>query len=1049
MLKSYAHILLRSPVQSIRYAYDSTVKEPSILHEGLYLASPEFWQELQRKKQGKGKEDGKMELSFLKYWLRSTTRCTPYGTFAGCTIVDISTAPTSIVLRDSDTHRRSLRLDMNYMTDIINALVQMPEVQAQLTFTVNNSLYKTAGAFRYAEYFIENNARSYQLTSVSRSSYLDKILLHAASGTGFKELVNILIQEEQISEEEAMAFVGELLHSQLLIPVLKPAVTGAEPLNQVVERLGMMKGLDLWSDKLKEILTLLQHAEKGVDFYLKIEQKLEQLDLSIKVPRNTVQADLFLNTQSAEINEDIINRIVAQAEDLKGLSRESNNATLEDFKLKFHQRYESASMPLTLVLDADLGIGYAGMSSSNAGAGKWIDDLVIAQGQEADGRRNSDYLQQFSLLKYQEWLSEGLDFIEISEAEINTCKNRAKACQFPNSMFLMGSMMKQNGVLDKEHFVFDVSSFGGPSAANLLGRFSHGDAGIAALTKAILKKEEEEYPDAIYAEIVHLPQARTGNILLRPVLRQYEIPYVGLSGADKAYQITVDDLSVAVRNNEIILWSNRLNKRVIPRLTTAHNFGYNSLPMYKFLCDLQGQGMAYPNAWDWGNLSELKHLPRVVYKNLILRKAVWKVDESQLPDLPGQPGDYSEYFHTFRGKAKMPERVVYKEGDNELLIDFSEERGIDLLLHYIKRYKKIVLEEFLFTEANSIVHDEYGDPYSNELIIPLFEEMGDRTDTTKSLNKRTLFVDQDESFLKQDICRSFSPYSEWLYFKIYCGAKSAEGILTHTILPFAEDGIRLQLFEKFFFVRYEDEGGIHFRIRFFNADIEKQLPLYKQFMLAIQAFIADGTIHRVVLDTYNRELERYEPALMENTETLFYHDSLAVLRFLNLLNGVEDGERYRMLFALRGIDILLSDFMLSIEQKSALLKKLQGSFFLEFGANPALQKQLNDRYRKHQTFFTSHLDASKDLEHEIEEAVEIFSTRSGMNMPVVSFILNQLKESGDADKLFGLLSSYLHMYMNRLFVAQQRKYELVVYHFLERYYSSKIAMAKSGHVNIF
>ncbi len=40
------------------------------------------------------------------------------------------------------------------------------------------------------------------------------------------------------------------------------------------------------------------------------------------------------------------------------------------------------------------------------------------------------------------------------------------------------------------------------------------------------------------------------------------------------------------------------------------------------------------------------------------------------------------------------------------------------------------------------------------------------------------------------------------------------------------------------------------------------------------------------------------------------------------------------------------------------------------------------------------------------------------------------------------MQSYIHMFLNRLFVTQQRKYELIVYHFLEKYYSSRIAITK-------
>lgn len=70
---------------------------------------------------------------------------------------------------------------------------------------------------------------------------------------------------------------------------------------------------------------------------------------------------------------------------------------------------------------------------------------------------------------------------------------------------------------------------GGTSAANLISRFSHLDPSVCQLVKAITQKESELYPDAIVAEIIHLPAARTGNILFRSILREYEIPYLGHS----------------------------------------------------------------------------------------------------------------------------------------------------------------------------------------------------------------------------------------------------------------------------------------------------------------------------------------------------------------------------------------------------------------------------------------------------------------------------------------------------------------------------------------
>jgi hypothetical protein len=46
------------------------------------------------------------------------------------------------------------------------------------------------------------------------------------------------------------------------------------------------------------------------------------------------------------------------------------------------------------------------------------------------------------------------------------------------------------------------------------------------------------------------------------------------------------------------------------------------------------------------------------------------------------------------------------------------------------------------------------------------------------------------------------------------------------------------------------------------------------------------------------------------------------------------------------------------------------------------------------------------------------------------------------DQLDYLMQSYLHMFINRLFVSNQRKTELVIYEYLLKYYESKIVREK-------
>jgi thiopeptide-type bacteriocin biosynthesis protein len=180
---------------------------------------------------------------------------------------------------------------------------------------------------------------------------------------------------------------------------------------------------------------------------------------------------------------------------------------------------------------------------------------------------------------------------------------------------------------------------------------------------------------------------------------------------------------------------------------------------------------------------------------------------------------------------------------------------------------------------------------------------------------------------------------------------------------------------------------------------------------------------------------------MLQSEALFFNDSLAVLRVLALLDEIGEGQ-HRFMLAVMGIDLLLDDFGFSPDRKRVLVKTLQAAFFSEWGGNPVLSKQLNDKYRKYRMSISYLLRGKDEKDSPYYGAAQIFRVRSRMNAPLIRELCASMQsDSGREDFLMKLLSSYLHMFMNRMFIAQQRKYELVMYHFLEKHYGSMIAQA--------
>ena len=198
----------------------------------------------------------------------------------------------------------------------------------------------------------------------------------------------------------------------------------------------------------------------------------------------------------------------------------------------------------------------------------------------------------------------------------------------------------------------------------------------------------------MFAEIVHLPEGRLGNILLRPVLRGHEIAYLGRSGAPRERQIPIVDLMISVSGGEIRLRSRSLGGRVIPRLTSAHNYDLGSLGVYRFLCALQGQGVAAELAWDWGPLRSAPFLPRVVTGKLVLARARWNAHKDELARL-GR-GDAVTRFRavqTWRQTRRIPRWVSLADGDNELPVDLENALAVESFVHLAKDRDGATLKE--------------------------------------------------------------------------------------------------------------------------------------------------------------------------------------------------------------------------------------------------------------------------------------------------------------------------------------------------------------------
>jgi lantibiotic biosynthesis protein len=992
--------------------------------EAIYMASPVLYKECLKWKQGiltDDKEIGRIKTSLIKYYQRMCSRCTPFGLFAGCAIVNWDKKETSILLTENGLYRKT-RPDMHYLCALAQHLAALPFTKNRLHYFPNNSIYKTGYEFRFIEYKYESSARMHQISSVQVSDYIELVLGKAASGITTDKMIDLLCSENEVTKEEASEFIDELISAQVLISELDPSITGSEFTQQIIDKLKkinnpesaqitqLLQSLELMAQSIK---TIDDDLTNDIDAYNSLNEKIMQLGITFDESK-LLQTDKYFLPAGNTVNEihkaDLLKSITI----LLSLSSLQENDNLTSFIEKFRNRYEDKLVPLLNVLDTESGIGYGNQTGRNLSP--LIEKIALPANKDRyryDVKWNSREEWLFTqLINAGNKKQINLDSIEFPETE-------TKSPPLPVSLSVMFSFVEDGNILFK--------GANGPGANCLLGRFAHGNEEINQLAKEVAQKEQEINNDIVFAEIIHLPEDRVGNILLHPAFYQYEIPFLAQSSFPKEQQVSLQDLYIGVRNGKVYLYSYKLGKEILPRLSSAHNYSNGSLPVYHFLADMQTQGIRNSLAFSWGAMSRhFKFLPRATAGNIILQEATWQLEKKDFEVLllPGAIVDGA--VDKFRQQWDLPPLMLLADADNELLINWENNYSVDAFIKTIKNRPAILLKEFLRPDAAAVVN-ENNQAYCNQFVAVLIN-------TEKLYNGALLTLQHSsESAAFQ---RAFIPGSEWFYYKIYCGTQSADEILAHSINSLTEQLLKQGLIDKWFFIRYTDPS-FHLRLRLHLKDQADTTAIINLLFQHFQPLIDKGQVWKVMADTYDRETERYGHELTAIAEDLFFYDSKLKIEFLQLTEG-DEREHLRWLWGMRGIDELLNAFGFSIEKKYELLIYIQASFFEEFGGDKQLQKQLNSRYTEHRRLIEEVMQYPASQTSPLYNLIYLFTANAKEQNDIASSILKEINESRKEVSVENLLGSYIHMNLNRLFLSEPRQHELVIYSLMVSWYQSII-----------
>ncbi len=985
------------------------------IQEALFISSPILFDRLKKAASDNTIwDDQRFIESLTKYALRALSRCTPYGLFAGLFTGKISNGPSEIKL--SSTPQPNLRLDMGYLVNVYNDLLKDQDLKSKFKYYSNNSLYRVTDKWRYTESRFSDQRTIHDLVHIDNNPVLSKIIKVAKGGIDIPSCIRMIVKLGY-SDGEAKAYTEELIQAQVLVSEIHPIVSG-EPYQDFLFK--KLKSISNFCTLNDEITNIIENTNSTIETTRKLKELLSKKFTTPIDDGKFVQVDSLIRTKKANLNNQIVENIKEAASILNFVVRDNEvSSTFSKFKKAVSERYEEAEIPLVQLLDTDIGINYR-QAYKEIEMNNYSPNNIVW-----------DHISKYKFNQYSQAIKEGKQEVIISNNDFDSFPK--ENITFSDSMIFMGELIHRAD----EYLI----SWGylGHNPTSLLGRFGYISTDINNICNEIARVEEVNSPHKIFAEIVHISEGRLGNVITRPSFREYEIPYLAHSNLPESQQIPVNDLMVSIRNNKLILRSKRLNKEVIPRMSNAHNYSASGLPIYHLLCDIQKQGIRPYLNWSWEFLEEAEFLPRVRYKNVILRPAIWNIPAKNLQNLAKIKG--TERYNKFKELKEfnqLPRRVILTSGDNGLFLDLSETICIDLLIRASQNIHTIRFTEFLFENDSLIFADENDRGYVNEIIIPFINHNSNLAITENSQKLVPVQKKEDLFIKKSTIPRVFHPFDNWIYYKFYTGSKSSDFLLMGPIFRIINKLKKEKLIQKWFFVRYTDPK-YHLRIRFLlssNADLNR---INIEISKALTGVYHDSIIWKVQTETYRREIERYGPHLIEVSETFFHINSECVQEILRLFK-TDFPNHQRFLAGILGVHRLIEAFGLSPKEQEVFIGKLASEFSNEFNVSNilSLREQIIDEFRLIRPKLDGYL-----LDKEPSSHSSTFLALIDKALLKQSQRISE-KGKGLLNKTIPkeVLSSYCHMYLNRLFNLNQRFQEMLVYNILVKYYKSLTAQRK-------
>ena len=902
------------------------VRRPEI-RAALRVASPNLDERLEPWLAGDESEAARsVEPAVVRYLMRMAGRPTPFGLFAGASVGQVESR-SDLRVASRTSHRAQTRLNFDCLFALAEHVSADESVRPYLRYRANETIYESGGRIRYYTLRLSKNLRSYPLCDIPATPHLD-VALGAArreDGATLAEIADAMVGAfDGVELDDALGYARRLVEAQLLRSPLHPAATGDEPLRQMVAALRRIPTASTTADTLQAIADDVARLDSGISaeeadaISAKLRALAEGLDTT-----KLFKVDLTMPCANVTLGHAVARDVAAGMDLLAALAPEEQEQPLERFISDFSDRYQDREVPLLEALDSESGIGF---DSGRPGAD--VSPLLEGLALRKAGTRKIPWTVREELLfeKLAQTLSAGAKEMVLSERDVTALSNPHRKPLPPSVNVVLAVAAESPEALEQRRYRLYIQGSGGTTAGALFGRFLHGDPALHEHTRALLRREEQHDPEALHAEIAHLPHALTSNVPCRPVLRDYEIEVGWGSGAPAARRNpALRSPGVRPRRQGSAPFAcARQADRPVPVLCSHVSQGDRSVslpgepsgPRVRLVPRVGvGPGVPHGAVSSARRPREVRALPRSLEDCRRAtgedRRPPWlRALRSRSGAAGRAPASASR--RPRRGRQRAPHRF-----DNVL--------SVESFLGACKQRTHVALRE-TFPAPDELVARSPEGRFHHELILPFVSETPKTAPTPRLAIVKGITPSPN---------RSKRPGDEWLYAKVYCGVATADRVLVEVVAPLVRELRAEALIDQWFFLRYGDPDW-HLRLRFHGESQVLWQGVAARLFEALS--VARLLVQRHALDTYDPEVERYgERTPWRSPRLLFDADSEAALSIVERFR-TDPNARWKL--ALVGMDAWLTDLGFSVEEKRTIAARARDGQAGRFATGPELTRQL-------------------------------------------------------------------------------------------------------------